>query len=309
MRLYGAFLQPTQLAQFSGAITYNSSGFAVLPSYDIIWIYASMQPLKRSEIRFLPEGTHYADYLQTITNYPVYEDSDDNDLGNYFIYNNNKVYKPISDQSFLAYPSMPSSHVETTIVRDNRITFDGTSLSLPVPQIDGQYAPLFEVIAMVNQCFATNTGYTPSYSSPLTTLWSFQQELQPPFPYCTVTIENVENVDNTNNVYLDVSTQTQYTNISRQLIIKFSFYSLDMIQALNLMEQFKLNYANYTFSTEQFAFIGFVEESNNITEQLYEDRTIFNATVRMRFSWIVEQTNTSNQTINTVAFTLSIPPT
>ncbi len=299
MTLYSAFLQSTQLVQFSGGITYNSSGFAVLPSYDIIWIPASMQPIKRSDIRFLPEGTHYADYLQAITDFPVYEDSTDNNLGNYFIYNNNLVYKIISDQNFLPFVYMPTNHVETTIVRDNRITYNGSVLSIPVPEIDGAYAPLFEVIAMVNQCFTS-----PS----LTTLWSYQQELQPAFPYCTVTIDTIENIDNTNYVYLNSGTNTQYTSVSNNLIIKFSFYALDQIQALNLMQQFKLNYVNYTFSTNQFGFAGFVEEPNDITEELYEDRTIFAANCRIRFSLIVQQTTSSSQTINTVRFALSIPP-
>lgn len=299
MTLNNAFLQTAQLATFSGSISYNSSGFAVLPSYSISTIYASMQPLRRSEIRFLPEGTHYADYLQVLTDFPIYVDSTDSNLGNYFIYNNNLVYKVISDQNFLPFYSMSSNHVETTVVRDNRMTYNGSVLSLPFPEINGTYAPLFELISMVNSCFVSPT---------ITTLWAYQQELQPPFPYCTVTLDAVENIDNTNYVTIDAGNETLYTNISQQLIVKFNFYALDNITPLNLMEQFKLNYANYTLTSSQFQWIGFVEEANVVSEELYEDRTIFCATCRMRFSWIVQETASSTQTINSVAFTLSIPP-
>lgn len=258
-----------------------------------------MQPLKKSQIDLLPEGTHYADYLWAITDFLISADSTELTLGNYIIYNNNTVYKITSDQNFLPFVYLPPNHVETLIVKDNRMTYNGTVLNIPFPEIDGEYAPLFELIAMVNQCFTLPA---------ITTIWAFQQELRPLYPYCTVAIDRVENIDNTNYVQLDLATSTQTTNISKQLIVEFNFYAMDMIQSLNLVEQFKLNYVNYTFTSDKFAFMGFVEDhdANEIRKQLYEDRTVFSGSVKMRFSWIVQQTATSTQSINTVAFTLSI---
>ena len=296
--IYSAFLVSTQLVQFSGSLTYDSNGFAVLPSYTITPVVASLQPLSSRNLQFKPEGTHVADYYEFLTDFLVDSDSLLSSLGNYFIYNNNLVYKIISSQNFLPFSSLSVAHAEGIMVRDNRLTFNGTILSLPLPQIDGEYAPLFELIAMVNSCFLSpNT---------ITTMWAFQQELQPIFPYCAVSIETVENTDNTNYVGFDSTRTTQYTNISKQLVVKFSFFSQDQIQALNLMEQFKLNYNNYTFNTNQFAFIGFYEEPNGVEKDFYEDRTIFHADIRMRFSWIVQESQSSTQTIETTAFTLSI---
>lgn len=300
MTIYNKFLMATKLVQFAGSITYNSQGFAVLPAYTIIYINASMQPIKRSDLKFLKEGTHYADYYQVITDYPLNVDNLPTSLGDYFIYNNNLVYKVISYQNFLPFVQLSVNHAESTIVRDNRMTYNGTVLSIPFPQIDNQYAPLFELIAMVNSCFP--------FPATITTLWAFQQELQPTFPYCTVTLETVENIDNTNYNSIDINSSTLYTNISKQLVVKFSFYAFDQIQALSLLEQFKLNYVNFNLTSQLFQWIGFVEEHNPVIENLYEDRTIFNADVRMRFSWIVQQTQISTQTIDTVAFTLSVTP-
>lgn len=298
--IYNLFQQITQLVTFSGSITYDSNGFAVLPSYAVSSIMSSLQPASKSDIKFLPEGTHYADYYEFFTDYVVNVDNLTNSLGSYLIYNNNLVYKIISSQNFQPFVYMFGNHIEGIMVRDNRLTFNGTVLNLPLPEIDGEYGSLFQLIAMVNSCFTSPT---------INTLWSFQQELKPAFPYCTLTIENVENIDNTNYINLDVNSSTLTTNISKQLIVKFSFYAQDQIQALNLMEQFKLNYAAFAFATNQLQFIGFVEESNPVENELYEDRTTFHADVRMRFSWIVQETATSTQTINTVAFTLSIPST
>jgi hypothetical protein len=304
MTVCSRFLQDTQLAQFSGAITYDANGFAVLPPYTIIWIDASMQQIKRGEIKFNPEGTHYADWFQFITDYPIKVDFTPNSLGDYFIYNNNTVYKVISNQDFLPFTDLSTNHVEGYIAKDNMLTYNGTVLSIPIPEIDGEYGSLFQLVAMVNSCFTA-----PS----ITTLWAFQQELQPVFPYCTITIESVENIDNTNYNAIDVNSGNFYTNISKQLIVKFSFYAEQQIQALNLMEKFKLNYVNYTLNTNLLQWIGFVEESNEIDNKLYEDRTVFNADCRMRFSWIVQQIQTAysnlhTQSIDTVAFMLSIPP-
>ncbi len=157
---------------------------------------------------------------------------------------------------------------------------------------------------MVNSCFV---------ATPITTMWAYQQELHPPYPYATVAIDRIENIDNTNYTNLDLQTSTLTTNISKQLIVDFNFYALDMIQALNIMEQFKLNYVNFNLTSPQFQWMSFMDDKfesdqNEVRKILYEDRTIFNASIKMRFSWIVQQTSTSTQSINTVAFTLTIPP-
>jgi hypothetical protein len=258
-------------------------------------MYGSMQPLKRGELRFLQEGTHYADYFWCLTDFKIKSD-DSQSLGNFVIYNN-KVYKIISDQDFLSYTMMPTNQVETLLCEDNRLTFNGTALNIPLPQIDGLYAPLFQLVTMVNQCFT---------APPITTIWAFQQELHPPYPYCVITLESIENTENTNNYALDLGSSTLTTNISNQLIVNFSFYAMDMIQAVNLLQQFKLNYSNYNFTTNQFSFIGFENEANDINQKLYEDRTVFYATIRMRFSWIVEQNIASTKSINNVLFSLNV---
>jgi hypothetical protein len=160
---------------------------------------------------------------------------------------------------------------------------------------------------MVNSCFGTGA---PNLSINAC-IWQCQQEIQPAFPYAVVSIESVENIDNTNWMGLTTGPLTAYTSNSKQLIVKFSFYSFDQVQAVSLMEQFKLNYVNFQLDSELLQWMGFVEESNPIENRLYEDRTIFNADCRMRFSWIVQQTSTSSSatnTIETVAFSLSIPP-
>lgn len=300
MDILNAFLQQAKLVQFQGDLTYNSNGFAILPSYTIITIPASMQPLTKKALKFLPEGTHYASYLSVLTNFPVYVDTSDYSLGNYFIYGDYPVvYKITSQQDFFPFGFLPTNQYETLVVKDNRMKFDGTTLNIPFPEINGEYAPLFELITMVNQCFTTPA---------LTTLWGFQQEYRPRFPFCVVTLEAIDNIDNTNFVNLDLATSTLTQSVSNELIVKFSFYAQDMIQCLNMMQQFKLNYVNYQFTTNQFAFIGFVSGENEVLKELYEDRTIFHTEVNMRFSFIVQQQSTSTQSINTVIATLNIPP-
>ncbi len=300
MQILNAFLQQPKLVQFQGNLTYNSKGFAVLPSYTIVTIPASMQPLTKKTLKFLPEGSHYSDYVSALTNFPVFVDTADTSLGNYFIYGKSPiVYKIISQQDFFPFGLLPTNQYETLIVKDNRLTYNGSTLNLPFPEIDGQYAPLFELITMVNQCFTTPA---------ITTMWAFQQEYHPPFPFCAVSLEAVENIDNTNFVQLDLQSSTLTESVSNQLIVNFSFYSHDMVQCLNLMQQFKLNYVHYQFTSNRFSFIGFMEGSNEVMKELYEDRTIFHAEVNMRFSFIVQQQKTSTQSINTVIATLNIPP-
>jgi hypothetical protein len=90
-----------------------------------------MQPLSKAKIQLMPEGTHYADWYQFITDYPVNVDNSYSSLGDYFIYNNNNVYKIITSNNFLPFTKLYSNHIEGQIVRDNRITYNGTVLSIP----------------------------------------------------------------------------------------------------------------------------------------------------------------------------------
>ena len=293
MTIYSQFLMPVKVIKFVGEITYNENGFAVLPCYETTsGIPVSMQPIKKSILQFLPEGTHYSDYFQFITDYPVFEDITINThpLGSYIIDFRNRVFKVISDQNFHPFRYMSTNHVEGIVCLDNRLKYNGTCLSLPYPEIDGLYAPLFELIAMVRQvftypcvsssCSCLNSCSCSSSSSSCTSssstctmpvLWAYQQELHPRYPYCTVTLECIENIDNTNFVGIDPTGRDTYTSVSNQLLVSFRFFALDQIQALNAMQKFKLNYVNYSFSTELFAFIGFVEEQNEIEKQLYEE--------------------------------------
>jgi len=295
------FMQQIQLVTFEGGISYNSNGFAVLPAYNVRNIFASVQPADKSSIKFLPEGTHYSDYIDILTDYPVIVDNTPNTLGNYFIWNNH-VYKIFSDQNYQQFTSFSTNHVDTTVTRDNRLTYDSNTMTLniPFPEIDSQYAPLFEMIAMVASCFS---------SPALTVIWGFQQELRPEFPYCMVNIESVENMEGTNYEQMDVDISTFTYSQSKQLLVSFHFYAYEKITTLNMMEKFKLNRNGYSFSSPIISFMGFAEGYNDITEELYENRTIFHATVMMRFGWIVQTALTSTQTIETASGTLSITNT
>lgn len=288
-------LQRIKLVSFTGGITYNSNGYAVLPAYSVVNILASVQPVTSSEIRFLPEGTHYADFINILTDYDVDVDNSPTNLGDYFIYKNN-VYKIYSAQNYKDFTAYSTNHISTTVARDNRITYDGTVLNLPFPQIDSAFAPLFELIALASSCF----------SSPnLTVLWGYQQELRPNFPYCMVNIESVQNLDNTNYVDIDSSSNLHQSK-STVLTVSYQFFTYDKVQAHSLLETFKINFENYTFSSNKIAFLGFDESSNVLNESLYENRTIFNGEIRMKFSVIVEQVETTTMTINTAAATLSL---
>jgi len=289
-------VQSIKLVQFSGGVTYNSNGYAVLPAYTIINILASVQPLTASEIRFLPEGTHYADFINILTDYPVDVDNTPSNLGDYFIWKNN-VYKIYSAQDYQNFSNYSTNHINTTVSRDNRLTYNGTVLNLPFPQIDDTFAPLYQLIALASSCFSS-----PS----LTVLWGFQQELRPEFPYCMVNIEHIDNLENTNYTAINHSTSTAYQSKSSVLTVNYKFYTYDKIQAQNLLEKFKINFESYTFTSNKIAYLGFDEGSNILNEELYENRTIFNGEVKMKFSLIVEQSQTSTMTINTAAATLSI---
>lgn len=291
-------LQQIKLASFNGGITYNSNGYAVLPSYSIVNILASVQPLSISEIRFLPEGTHYADFINIYTDYDVDVDNSPTNLGDYFIYKNN-VYKIFSAQNYKDFTAYTTNHIATTVARDNRITYDGTSLNLPFPQVDSTFVPLFELITFASSCFTSPT---------LTVLWGFQQELRPNFPYCMVNIEKVDNLEITNFVATNRNESETTQSKSTILNVAYKFYSYDKVQTYQLMETFKMNFENYSFSSDKIAYLGFDEDSNILNEELYENRTIFNGEVRINFSLIVEQTQNTAQTIETAAATLSIPP-
>lgn len=289
-------LQQIKLVSFNGAVTYNTQGYAVLPEYEIKTILASVQALSKSEIRFLPEGTHYADYINIFTDYPVDVDNSPTNLGDYFIWKNN-VYKIYSAQNYQNFENYSTNHIETTVARDNRITYNGSIISIPFPQIDSTFAPLFDLISMAASCFT---------SPELTILWGFQQELRPDFPYCMVNIDAVENLEGTNYDEIDLETETLYTSQSKCLLVTYHFYAYDKIQVFTLMEKFKLNRVNFNFSSDKISFMGFTQESNKLNEELYENRTIFHGGVQMRFGLIVQQTQESTQTIDFAAYTLSL---
>jgi hypothetical protein len=286
-------VQKINLVTFNGNLTYNSNGYAMLPSYTISTILASVQDLARSELKFLPEGTHYADYINILTDYPVKADFESN-LGNYYIWKG-YVYKIISSQNYQNFSNYSTNHVNTLVAKDNRLKFNGTNLSLPYPQIDDTFAPLFELIALASSCF----------SSPnLSVLWAFQQELQPPFPYCVVNIENIKNLENTNYTAINGITSTAYQSKSSVLTVNYKFLCYDKIEAQNYLETFKINFENYSFSSDKIAFLGF-EEDNSLNQEFYETKSIFFGEIKMNFSLIIEQTESSTMTINSVAASLN----
>ena len=288
-------LQQIKLINFSGAITYNSNGYAVLPSYTVENILASVQPADASSIRFLPEGTHYADFIDIYTDYNVDVDNTPGNLGDYFVINN-LVYKIFSDQNYKNFTAYTTNHIECTVARDNRLTFNGTVLNLPYPEIDSTYAPLFELIKIVNDCFT---------ATPISVLWAFQQELRPNFPMCAVNIEEIIDNEFTNYDLIDGGTSTEYKSRSTQLIVGFKFYTYDRVQSQQMIEDFKMFVSTYNFSSDKIGYGGFYENSEQLGEELYENRTIFNAGIKIRFNFIVQQTSTSTMTINTAAAALS----
>lgn len=300
------FLQRIKLIQFSGGLTYNTNGYAVLPDYSIKKIYASVQPVSRSEIRFLPEGTHYADFINIFTDFQIDVDNNETNLGDYFIWNN-FVYKIYSSQSFKQFRALSTNHIECMVSRDNRLIYDPETdtINLPYPQIDSSFVPLFELITLVGQCFPVESPSPGQYPYTIPIIWGYQQELRPAFPYCMVNIEAVRNIDNTNYVAFNYAEQILYKSKSTVLSVAFNFYAYDKISSYNLMETFKLTFENYSFSSNKIAFLGFEEDYNELNEELYEDRTIFNAKVKMKFSLIVEQTQESTMSINTAAASLS----
>lgn len=293
------FLQSLLLVQFSGGITYNPNGFAVLPEYTVVPILGSVQSVPSSEIRFLPEGTHYADFWEVFTDYNVDVDNTPTNLGDYFIWQT-YVYKIYSAQNYKNFSNMSTNHIATKIARDNRLIYADGSLNLPYPEIDSVYVPLFELIAMVNSCFTSPT---------IPTLWGFQQELRPNFPFCMVNIEDVQNLEVTNHNVLNDAGSNQYQSISKALIVNFHFYAYDKIQAFTLMEKFKFNRGNYLFSSDMIGFAGFVDQTDLLNEELYENRTIFHGEVRLRFNFVEQQIASSGfSTIQTVIQTLNIQP-
>jgi len=292
-----SYLQPIKLVQFSGGISYNDNGYAVLPSYTITEIFASVQPVKKSEIRFLPEGTHYADFIEILTDYEVDVDNTPTNLGDYFIYDG-KVYKIYSAQNFKQFTSFSTNHIETMVARDNRLTYVDGVLNLPYPEIDSAYAPLFELIKMAASCFT---------SSPIPVLWGYQQELRPDFPMCMVNLESTKSLDATNYSQVNAQALTFTKNKSAVLNVIYKFYAYDKATTHSLLERFKMNFESYTFTTDKIAFLGFIDENEILNEELYENRTIFNGEVRLVFSLIVEQVDGQNpaQTIESASATLS----
>lgn len=288
------FLQSILKVSFNQqAITYNANGYAVLPSYTISPILASVQQADSSMIKFLPEGTHYSDYQDIYTDYDIYVDATGVTLGDYFIISN-QVYKIISNQSYKDYITLSTNHEEALICRDNRLSYNGTAISIPVPQIDSAYAPMFDLIKLVASCFPNGFNV----------LWAFQQELRPAFPYCAVSIESVQDLENTNHEEFNNNVLT-YSR-SQMLSVNFNFYSYDKIEAFSLIETFKINAMNSSYATSQsLAYLSTSHTPSNINSELYENRSIFHGNVNMNFSLEVSLDKSSSQTIDKVAFTLS----
>ena len=288
------FLQSILKISFNHqSITYNSNGYAVLPSYTVTPILASVQQADSSMVKFLPEGTHYSDYQNVYTDDDVYVDTTGVALGDYFIISN-QVYKIVSNQSYKEYATLSTNHEEALICRDNRMTFNGTTLNIPFPQIDSAYAPMFNLIKLVASCFPTGFNV----------LWAFQQELRPAFPYCIVSIESVQDVENTNHEEFHNNTLT-YSR-SQVLSANFNFYSYDKIEAFSMMEKFRIDGMNSPYAVSQsLAYLSTSHSASNINSELYENRSIFHGSVNMNFSLEVSLDKSSSQTIDKVAFTLS----
>lgn len=288
------FLQVIKRVAFNQqAITYNENGYAVLPTYTISPILASVQQADSSQLKFLPEGTHYSDYQNIYTDYDVYVDTTGVYLGDYFIIDN-QVYKTLNNQSYKAYSSLSTNHEEALVCRDNRLTYNGLSISLPIPQIDSAYAPMFNLIKLAASCFP------PGFS----VLWAFQQELRPSFPFCSVSIESVQDLESTNHEEYSHGVLT--FSRSQGLSVNFSFYSYDKIEAFSLMETFKLKSLNSPFATSQsLSLLSTAHEASNINSELYESRSVFYGKINCNFSLEVAVDQASSQTIDKVAFTLS----
>lgn len=297
------FLLLAKLARFSGPISYNSNGYAVLPPYTISNIRASIQPTKTSKIKFEKEGTRYADYQNFLSDFFVQIDNKEATLGDYFIFDNNKVYKILTQNNYLPFGLMAVNHCEGAVVRDNRLTFDGTSFSLPYPQLEGPYGPIFACISIV-------TASVTSISLPV--LWSCQQELQPPFPYCAVSIDAVENLEiATTQALLYSPAANLQTSSIKQLYVRYGFYAYDQVQAVNLREEFKLNFAANNIVSDVLVANCLEDNLDIVVEKLYEDRTIFAAECVLKYSWTVIETDFSadaTATIETVLFTLNVTP-
>jgi len=297
------FLLPAKIARFSAPITYNSNGYAVIPAYTISNIRASIQSTKTSRVKFENEGTRYADFQNFLSDFFVQIDNKENTLGDYFIFDNNKVYKILNQNNYLPFGMLGVNHCEGSVVRDNRLTYNGTTFSLPYPQLEGQYAPLFSCITLVS-------ASVTSLSIPI--LWSCQQELQPPFPYCTVSILSVENLEIGNYTgFLTTPTLTQLTATQKVLHVRYAFYAFDQIQALNLREEFKLNFPKHNLKSDIFIVSSLSEGMDSVERILYEDRTVFCAECVLKYNWVVQQTDSSPEatnTIETVLYTLNYPP-
>lgn len=294
------FLLPAKIARFSGPITYNDNGYAVLPAYTISPINASIQPTKTSKIQFANEGTRYADYQNFLSDFFVQIDQKENTLGDYFIFDNNKVYKILNQNNYLPFSMLAVNHCEGVVVRDNRLVSDGTSLSLPYPELEGPYAPLFECIKIVP---ASVTSIV------FPTLWSCQQELAPQPPYCAVKIGQIENLEvgMTYGLVSDPSLH-QVTSTTKCLSVHYGFYAFDQLQALNLREEFKLNFQKHNIVSDVFVVTGLDSGMDIMFDKMYEDRTMFCAETVLKYNWVIKSSDFSPEataTIETILFELN----
>jgi len=302
--IYGGFLQRIQVVRFKGGVSYNDKGYAVLPSYSVFPIFASVQPLSMSEIRKLPEGTHYADYVTIDTDFPVDVDNTENNLGDYFIYLN-RVYKIMSAQQFTQFEMLPNRQTETTVARDNRLVWDSanSAINLPYPEIDTDFACFFDFISVVKKVFEE---YAPTPINPFTVVWMNQLELRAPFPFCGVNIERVSPMSSTTYRDYDGSTNTLNTSRTNELEVSFNFYTYDRLQTVNFMETFKLCHERFQYGTtlpkyaSKVGFLGFDPAHDAMGEEIYENRTIFSGRMLARYSFISQISRTTQDRIEKV---------
>lgn len=302
--IYGGFLQRIQVVRFIGGVSYNDKGYAVLPSYSVFPIFASVQPLSMSEIRKLPEGTHYADYVTIDTDFPVDVDNTENNLGDYFIYLN-RVYKIMSAQQFTQFEMLPNRQTETTVARDNRLIWNPTTsqINLPYPEVDTDFACFFDFITVVKKVFQE---YAPTPVSSFTVLWMNQLELRAPFPFCAVNIEKISPMSITNYRDYDGATNTLNTSRTNELEVSFNFYTYDRLQTVNLMETFKLCHERFQYGTTdpkysgKIGFLGFSPAHDAMGEEIYENRTIFSGRMLAKYSFISQTSRTTQDVISKV---------
>lgn len=291
------FLQKVNIVKFDGELSYNDNGFAVLPPYEIKLIKASMQPMDASELKFLPEGTHYADYMNIYTDVSILADLSKSRLGNYFIWDD-LVYKVVSSQDYRQFKAFWVRHVEIRAYKDNRLTYDSftNTISLPYPEVDNRYAPFFEFIKLGKQFFDLD----------IPVFWAYQQEAKPDYPYCTVNILSSQLLAVTPSVEMNRLLNEKKTTKQNILTVRFTFYGEDQFQCSNFVDKFSIYVSQFNFSYSNIAFFGFNDDNVSYNETLYETRTIFSAAMDFNFHYITTDVEVGAQFIEQFINTINV---